>query len=55
MEILTANLTRPKAILFDMGGVLQDASVTWSAETWQRGTPPAVERPEPFDWFLAMS
>ncbi|HPJ98018.1 MAG TPA: HAD family hydrolase [Candidatus Hydrogenedentes bacterium] len=55
MEIRTTILKAPEAILFDMGGVLQDASVTWDADTWQRGTPPDLKRPEPFDWFVDMS
>jgi len=55
MEIIASQLKRPEAILFDMGGVLQDASVRWSIESWQRGAQPDLERPEPFDWFLAMS
>ncbi|MFO7973077.1 MAG: HAD family hydrolase [Candidatus Hydrogenedentota bacterium] len=55
MEVIASRLTRPEAILFDMGGVLQDASVVWSAESWDRGIPGDVSRPEPFDWFLAMS
>ncbi len=55
MEVIASQLKRPETILFDMGGVLHDASVTWSAESWNRGTPPDLERPEPFDWFLAMS
>ncbi len=55
MEIVTAVMKAPEALLFDMGGVLQDASATWNADTWLRGTPPDLERPEPFDWFVDMS
>ncbi|MEA3365550.1 MAG: HAD family hydrolase [Candidatus Hydrogenedentes bacterium] len=55
MEVIASQLKRPQVILFDMGGVLQDASVVWSAESWDRGVPADVPRPEPFDWFLAMS
>lgn len=55
MDIIVSQLKRPEVILFDMGGVLQDASVVWSAESWDRGVPADVPRPEPFDWFLAMS
>jgi HAD superfamily hydrolase (TIGR01509 family) len=55
MEIIAPDLQRPEIILFDMGGVLQDASVEWRAETWQRSTPSGLEKPEPFDWFVAMS
>ncbi len=45
----------PKAILFDMGGVLQDASERWTPEVWLRACPAHLIRPEPFDWFMAMS
>ncbi len=55
MEIIASHIKRPEGILLDMGGVLQDANVTWSAESWARGVPAELGSPEPFDWFLAMS
>jgi HAD superfamily hydrolase (TIGR01509 family) len=45
----------PDAVLFDMGGVLQDAAVEWTEANWRRAVPDELARPEPFDWFLDMS
>lgn len=46
---------RPEAILFDMGGVLQDATEKWTPETWRRAYPAHLSDPNPFDWFVQMS
>ena len=48
-------LTKPTAILFDMGGVLQDAGDRYNAETFPEAFPHGLPEPAPLDWFLGMS
>jgi len=46
---------KPKAILFDMGGVLLDSVDDWDAEGFPISFPDGLPDPAPLDWFLGMS
>jgi HAD superfamily hydrolase (TIGR01549 family) len=46
---------KPKAVLFDMGGVLLDPVDRWDAEQFPISFPEGLPEPAPRDWFLAMS
>ena len=48
-------MNRPKAILFDMGGVLLDPADRWDAEGFKLSFPRGLPEPAQLDWFLAMS
>ena len=48
-------MMQPKAILFDMGGVLSDSVDRWDARRFPFSFPDGLPEPAPPDWFLAMS
>jgi len=48
-------LRRPKAIVFDMGGVFLTAASRWEADTFALSFPEGLPEAAPFDWFLALS
>jgi len=49
------NLTKPDAILFDMGGVLLESADGYNEAGFAKSFPEGLPEPAPFDWFLGMS
>ncbi len=54
-ELTEARAPAPKAVLFDMGGVLLDAADRWDAAQFPVSFPNGLPEPAPLEWFLAMS
>jgi len=48
-------LKRPRAVLFDMGGVLSDSSESCDADAFAISFPEGLPWPAPVDWFMGMS
>ena len=48
-------MTRPDAILFDMGGVLLEAADRWDAENFPKSFTDGLPLHAPQEWFLGMS
>lgn len=48
-------LTKPAAILFDMGGVLLESADKWDADDFRKSFPNGLPEPAQEDWFLGMS
>jgi FMN phosphatase YigB (HAD superfamily) len=48
-------IQKPKALLFDMGGVLLDSVDLWNAEQFPVSFPNGLPEEAPLDWFMAMS
>lgn len=48
-------LRRPKAVLFDMGGVLAESAERYDEEGFSKSFPEGIPEPERLDWFMAMS
>ena len=48
-------MKKPEVILFDMGGVLQDAATEYDADSFPVAFPRGLPKSTPVDWFLDMS
>ncbi|MCP4644200.1 MAG: HAD family hydrolase [bacterium] len=48
-------MKKPQAILFDMGGVLQDASDSYTLESFPLSFPDGLSEEAPVEWFVGMS